>query len=194
LKEYALAELERCSKLPLMKGLKLHFGNSGVELRNPEHVKKVQRVFAAADALRMPIVVHLWTLNPRYGGEDARIFLDKVLPEAAHVTVQIAHLAGGGRSTPAAMQVYADAIARHDLRTQHVYFDVATSTEGENSEGLNKDAEFIRQVGPQRVLYGTDTSPPNPPARVSWAMFRALVPLTDDEFRTIASNVLEYLH
>jgi predicted TIM-barrel fold metal-dependent hydrolase len=49
----------------------------------------------------------------------------------------------------------------------------------------------IRQVGPQRVLYGTDLGPPA--ARQSWAHFRAVVPLTDEEFKTIAGNVAPYL-
>src|SRR5258708_28762811 len=38
LREYAIAELERCAKNPnLRHGLKLHFANSQVDLRNPEH-------------------------------------------------------------------------------------------------------------------------------------------------------------
>src|SRR5215212_1052620 len=35
LKDYALAELERCSKIPSLKrGIKLHFGNSAVQMEN----------------------------------------------------------------------------------------------------------------------------------------------------------------
>lgn len=45
LKDYALDELNRCAKMPNMKGLKLHFGNSGVDLLNPQHVEKVIQVF-----------------------------------------------------------------------------------------------------------------------------------------------------
>src|SRR6478672_4839824 len=37
LRDGALDELERCLHLPGMKGIKLHFGNAGVSLRNPAH-------------------------------------------------------------------------------------------------------------------------------------------------------------
>jgi uncharacterized protein len=193
LKEYAIAELQRCIKLPGMIGLKLHFGNSRIELRNPEHVEKVRAVFAAANRLRVPILAHLWTLNPNYGREDAQLFLDKVLPAAPDIVVQIAHLAGGGTSTLSALSVYADAIAAGDRRTRNLYFDVATSTNGETAENLREDAKLIRKIGVKRILYGTDTSPPRPPARVSWGIFRGQMPLTDEEFKIIASNLLPFL-
>lgn len=193
LRDYAIQELDRCRDVLHLRGLKLHFGNSRVELRNPEHLEKVRRVFAAANARRTPIVVHLWTLNKDYGREDAEIFLNKVLPEAPDITIQIAHMAGGGNSTPAALSVYADAIAANDRRTRNLYFDVATLTRGQTAEGLRADAMLMRRIGLKRILYGTDTAPPNPPARISWANFRGLMPLTDDEIRTIAGNVAPYL-
>lgn len=193
LKDYALEELDRCRNVLRLKGLKLHFGNSRVELRNPEHVEKVRRVFAAANARRVPIVVHLWTLSKEYGREDAEIFLGKILPAAPDITIQIAHMAGGGNSTPAALAVYADAIAKGDPRAKNLFFDVATLTRNQSAEALKQDAEFMRKIGLRRILYGTDTSPPNPPARVSWANFRGLMPLTDEEFKVVASNVAPYL-
>ena len=49
LKAYALDEIARCSRDPrLQRGLKLHFGNSDVDLDNPENVAQVRNVFAAA--------------------------------------------------------------------------------------------------------------------------------------------------
>lgn len=193
LKDYALEELERCRAVLRLKGLKLHFGNSRVDLRNAEHLEKVRRVFAAANAGRVPVVAHVWTLSRSYGREDAEIFLNKVLPAAPDITVQIAHMAGGGNSTPAALAVYADALAARDPRARNLYFDVATLTRGQTAEALRADAALMRRIGLRRILYGTDTAPPNPPARVSWALFRGLMPFTDDEFRTIAGNVAPYL-
>ncbi|HKQ52200.1 MAG TPA: amidohydrolase family protein [Pyrinomonadaceae bacterium] len=195
LKGYALKELDRCRSVLHLAGLKLHLGNSRVDVRKPEHAEKLRQVFRAANERKVPVVIHLWT-NPAYeteGGEHAKVFLAQILPEAPDITVQIAHMAGGGRATPAAMEVFADAIAANDPRTKNLYFDVATLTAGETAEGLKRDAAFIRKVGVRRILYGTDTAPPNPPARVSWGLFRGLVPLTDDEFRIIASNVAPYL-
>ncbi len=193
LKDYALQELDRCAGMPQVKGLKLHFANSGVDVRNPEHVEKLRRVFAAANARRLAIVAHLWVGADRtYGREHAEIFLKQILPAAPDVTVQIAHFAGGGPGyTDEALAVYAEAIAAGDPRTKNLYFDVATVADGQPDTVLRKLAERIRQMGPTRVLFGTDLGPP--PARQSWANFRIVVPLTEDEFKTIAGNVAPYL-
>ena len=127
----------------------MQFGNSGVDLRKPEHLEKVRQVFRAANQLRMPIVAHLWT-NPEYeteGGQHAKIFLEQLLPEAPDITIQIAHLAGGGRSTDVALAVFADATAANNPLTKNLYFDVATSTVGQSKAGLQKDADWMRQIG-----------------------------------------------
>ncbi len=191
LKDYALQEIDRCAKIPLVKGIKLHFGNSGVDVRNPEHVEKLRKVFAAINGHHLAIVAHLWTLDKGYGREDAQIFLDKLLPAAPDVPVQIAHFAGGGPGyTDEALAVYADAITAGDPRTKNLYFDVATVADEQPAEVLRTFARRIRQVGLQRVLFGTDLGPPMP--RQSWLIFRTTVPLTDDEFKIIAGNVAPY--
>jgi predicted TIM-barrel fold metal-dependent hydrolase len=193
LKDYALQEIDRCAKLPHVKGIKLHFGNSEVDVRNPEHVEKVRRVFAAANERRLAIVAHLWVGHDKtYGRKHAELFLNQLLPAAPDVPVQIAHFAGGGPGyTDEALEVYAEAIAAGDPRTKNLYFDIATVADGQNDEVLRTFAKRIRQVGPHRVLYGTDLAPP--PARHSWLTFRTTVPLTDEEMRTIAGNVAPYL-
>jgi len=60
------------------------------------------------------------------------------------------------------------------------------------------DARFIadrlRQIGLQRVLYGSDMAiSGNPTARQGWGAFRAMLPLTEAEFKTIAANVAPYM-
>lgn len=192
LKDYALEELERCAKIPHVKGLKLHFGNSEVDVRNPQHVEKVRRVFAAANERRLAIVAHLWVLEETYGRQHAEIFLSQILPAAPDIPVQIAHFAGGGPGyTDEALEVYAEALAAGDPRTKNLYFDIATVADGQSEEVLQKFAERMRQVGLNRVLYGTDAGPPT--ARQSWRNFRTTVPLTEEEIRTIAGNVAPYL-
>jgi ketosteroid isomerase-like protein len=61
IKDYALGELERCVKSGSFKGLKLHFGNSGVDVLNPQHAEKVRAVFRLANEKRFPVLVHLWS-------------------------------------------------------------------------------------------------------------------------------------
>lgn len=191
LKDYALEELDRCAKLPQVKGLKLHFANSDVEVENPQHLEKVRRIFAAANERRLAIVAHLWT-GESYGRKEAEIFLSQILPAAPDITVQIAHFAGGGPGyTDDALEVFAEAIAAGDPRTKNLYFDVATVADGQSDEVLQTFAQRIRQVGLHRVLYGTDAAPPT--ARQSWRTSRTTVPLTEEELRTIAGNVAPYL-
>ena len=138
----------------------------------------------------MAIVAHLWT-NPSYGRAEAEIFLDQILPHAPDVPVQIPHMAGGGPGfTDSALEVFAEAIQRRDGRTRNLYFDVATVAEDQPVDQLVLLAHRIRQIGVDRVLFGTDTStPPRPTPRQSWATFRGYVPLTDAEFARIAANV-----
>ena len=100
LRDYALREIDRCSRDPnLQTGLKLHFGNSDVNLDIDEHVERTKAVFAAANGHGMSIVVHAHANidhNRPYGANQARAFLERLLPAAPDITVQIAHLAGGG--------------------------------------------------------------------------------------------------
>jgi len=204
LKGYALQELARCSKDPnLHYGLKLHFGNSVVDYHNPQHIEQLRRVFRAANDYKMAIVVHMRASISRklpYGKEEARIFLNEILPAAPDVTVQIAHLtgsAGYSASDPPvdeALAVFAEAIEKHDPRTKRLLFDVTTNVGLDISpEQANLIAKRIRQLGVGRVLYGSDAAAGgNLPPRQGWAAFRQL-PLTDAEFRTIANNVAPYM-
>jgi predicted TIM-barrel fold metal-dependent hydrolase len=203
LKDYALDEIARCAKDPNLRyGLKLHFGNSAVDYHNPQHIEQLKRVFAAANAHRMAIVVHMrasLTAKLRYGREEAAIFLNEVLPAAPDAVIQIAHLAGAGApGDPAADQaldVFIEAIAKGDPRATRLYFDVTGvwPTAKTTAEEAAVIAGRIRQLGVQRILYGSDAATGgNLTPREGWAAFRKL-PLTDAEFRTIASNVPPYL-
>jgi predicted TIM-barrel fold metal-dependent hydrolase len=201
LKPYALDELARCSRDPqLHYGLKLHFGNSDVDLDNPQDVAQVKRVFQAANRYRMPIVVHMHTSidnHRRYGAAQARVFVSELLPAAPNVAVQIAHLGGAGgfdAETQAALGVFIDGIAGHDRRMKNVWFDASVLLPSSTpAEDLQRIAAAIRRIGVGRVLYGSDsaTSPETSPEAL-WAAFRRL-PLTDAELLAIANNVAPYM-
>jgi predicted TIM-barrel fold metal-dependent hydrolase len=198
LKPYALQELARCAKMPTVKGVKLHFGNSGIDVQKPEHLEPVRRFFRAANEHRLAIVAHLWFSGGSYGPEHSRIFLEQVLPEAPDITVQIAHLAGAGPGygPDEALAVFAEAMAAGDPRTRNLYFDTASNvTEDESPETCALIAKRLRQLGLERVLYGSDLSvgTTNPPPAAAWATTRRRLPLTDEELRTLANNVPPYL-
>jgi predicted TIM-barrel fold metal-dependent hydrolase len=203
LKDYALDELARCARSPnLNHGIKLHFGNSDVQLQNPVHAARLRQVFGAANALHMAIVVHMRASISRqrpYGAAQARVFLEQLLPAAPDVTVQVAHLAGTGPGyddppSDEAMAVLAEAVERHDARTRQLWFDVATVADANISPAnAAKVAHRIRQVGVDRILYGSDAAlGDNLRPREGWVAFRRL-PLSDDEFARIAGNVAPYL-
>src|SRR4030095_13998577 len=117
----------------------------------------------AANDRRMAIVVHMRTSisnRRKYGADAAQVFLNELLPAAPEVPVQIAHLAGAGSYdaiTDAALNVFAEAIGRHDARMRNVWFDVAGVVQpAMSSDTAQLVARRIRQLGLERVLYGSD--------------------------------------
>jgi predicted TIM-barrel fold metal-dependent hydrolase len=202
LKDYALTEIARCTKDPYLHyGLKLHFGNSDVDLDQPREVAQVRAVFKAADEHGMAIVVHMHSSVTRkrpYGATEARIFLNEILPAAPHVSIQIAHLAGSGSyddpGADEALSVFIDAIAKHDPRMTHVYFDISgVAGLGHWQDKMDLIATRIRQVGLKRVLWGSDGAfgggmTPEQGLRA----FQEL-PLSKSEFQTICGNVTPYM-
>ena len=197
LREAALAEIERCLGLPGMRGIKQHFGNAGVSLRDPAHVTRMVQVFALASRLRAPVLVHMRARGgANYGAEDARVFLDNLVPAAPFTDIIVAHLGYTGPGYPAedsVMAVFGAAAERLDPRMRNVYFDVATNVHAETTpQAAAAIAARIRQVGLSRVLYGSDLNPPGGSISSGWEIFRNKLPLTEAELRTIASNVLRF--
>ena len=201
LRDYALQELARCAQDPQLRyGVKMHFGNSDVDMDNPEHVKRLRQVFREADRRRMAIVVHMRSSVTRerpYGAKEARVFVQEVLPAAPHVPVQIAHLSGaGGYDDPAidqALGVFIDAIAKHDQRMKHVYFDISgIAGIGQWKEKGELIAARVRQLGFARVLYGSDGAIPGNSPREYWTRFRQL-PFSEAEFKSIEGNIAPYM-
>jgi len=199
LKDYALEELDRCTKNPNFKGLKLHIGNSRVEVLNPEHIEKLRAVFRAANEKRFPILVHLRASGggSNYRRPHAEAFLNQVLPVAPDIPIVIAHMAatGPGYDHDDVFEVYANAAEKRDPRMKNVYVDVASAAIQETPpETLELIAKRLRQFGLQRVLFGSDRSVDfgNEPPKTAWESFRRL-PLTEKEFKTVAQNVAPYM-
>jgi predicted TIM-barrel fold metal-dependent hydrolase len=198
IKDYAVQEVRRCARELRMKGLKLHFRSSRVNVLDPEHLEKVRRVFRTANELGLAIVVHT-NVRP-YGREQAEVFLKELLPAASRVPVQIAHFWGGNEFSPAALGVFADAVAAGDPRTRNLYFDLteveaAAAVSSDPSETMRAIARRIRQIGLKRILYGSDAAATAdaPPTSLRWARLRHKLPLTNEELRVVADNVAPYM-
>lgn len=198
LKDYAEQEVRRCARELRMKGVKIHFRSSRVNVLNPEHREKVRRVFQTANELGLAIVVHT-NVNP-YGQEQAEAFLKELLPAAPNVVVQIAHLWGGNEFVPSALKVFADALAAGDPRTKNMYFDMteieaAAAITSDPGKTMQEIARFMRQIGLKRILYGSDAAATSdaPPTSLRWARLRGKLPLTNNELRIVANNVAPYM-
>ena len=90
------------------------------------------------------------------------------------------------------MSVFIGAISAGDARTKLLWFDVTSIALGNPTpERARLIATRIRQIGLQRVVYGSDAAISNNSPSEAWAAFRRL-PLTPEEFRVIARNVASY--
>lgn len=208
LADYALQEIERCAGDERLTGLKLHLANSGVDLRNPEHVERLGRVFSRADDLGQPVIIHLRTRNEAYGARDARIFIEQVLARAPGVVVQVAHLGGWSgmdEATRAVVDVFASAMEQdEDGALDEVFFDTAETVIPESRAGGRKTlikrvrklnrrtADAIQQLGPDRVIFGSDWVAPGEIEPVAGAFVNEL-PLPADMISNLADNRAPYL-
>jgi uncharacterized protein len=199
LKDYALEEIARCGTDPRLRvGLKLHFGNSDVNLTDPQHAARLREVFALANRQRMAIVVHARTTISKqrpYHAGHARAFLT-LLEAAPDVPVQIAHLAGSGSYDRAGQDevvgVFVDAIAAKDPRVARLWFDVSgVALLGTWPAPAARVAERLRQIGLDRIVWGADGATSMPPAQ-AWKGFTE-TPLTPAELERIRTNVAPYL-
>ena len=204
LSAYALKEIERCAEYHSVSGIKLHLANSAVDLRNEEHRKKLGRVFEAADSHGLAIVIHLWTRNPDYGRKDVNLFIDEVLSRAPNIHVQIAHLGGPGtfnEATDRASAAFASAITNDHSSMDKVWFDLAavpaypggakSKEEQEKIQKTNRKIEQrIRQIGTDRILWGTDWIA-GPTER--YVKRIKSIPLSTKIMEAIASNSAPYL-
>lgn len=180
-KDYAVAELERCSKNKAFTGVKLHFGTSPVDLTDPEHLAKTRRVFEAANRLRLPLLVHT-SGSPDWGREQAGIFLKELVAAAPNVQVVVAHLWGGAFYNEPALGVFADAISSGNPAAQNLYFETA-SVYGDE-EMMKTLVRRMRQIGLHRIYFGSDEPPED-----GWDNFSRRMPLTKDEMKAFAANV-----
>jgi predicted TIM-barrel fold metal-dependent hydrolase len=199
----ALSEIRYWGERGGAVGLKLHFGNSDVNLRSPGTVPTLKAVFREAALAHLAIVVHLESRADDYGAEDVKIFLRDILPEARGVPVQVAHAAGGGGTTTHTLQAlaaFAEAIQRDPDGTRNLFFDLAMVPEAMNNtskapvavEDLETLKTLMRQIGLKRFVMASD-----------WSLgldldhyFReeaATLELSDIEWASLAANVAPYV-
>jgi predicted TIM-barrel fold metal-dependent hydrolase len=208
LTDYALDEIGRCAAAPHLDGLKLHLANSDVDLRDSTDVQRLAAVFAVANRLQLPIVIHLWTRHPDYGRPDAETFIREVLTEAPDVPVQVAHLGGAGLfddATEGALEAFHEAIQNGAaILDDDVFFDLGAVTmdpeaalaRGDTAraqrfrQASQRVARWIERIGVERVVFGSDYFAREPATYVE--TIRSL-PLDESTLRDLFDNAAPYL-
>lgn len=177
LMDFAIAEVERCAKIPSVAGIKVHFANAGIHLDNPEHREKVRKLVAAVNKARLALVAHIRPIG-NYKRVDVENFIKEILPAAPDIPVQIAHAANG----PEALTVFAEAIEAGNPAVKNVIFDWGGAP-----------PELLRRIGLNRIFFGTDmVRETGDTMLIHWDRIRK-TSLTDDELRDIADNVPPYI-
>lgn len=187
LRDYALAELERCAASGRFRGVKLHFNAAQLKFGDPDEVARARRVMEAANRHRLPMIVHVRP-GAKYGREEAEAFLRHLVAAAPDVPIQIAHLWGGETFSAEALEVYAKAVAERDPIVRNLYFDISGATHYAQADEMPRIAALIRRIGIGRILYGSDA-----PIAATWQALVTKLPLTEAEFRAIAGNVAPYM-
>jgi len=192
LRDYAAEEVRYCIQVQGLRGLKLHFADSGVDLLNPDHRRRLRPVFRAASSLHIPIVIHVDTGSTQHDPREVGYLLD-LAADAPDSPIQIAHLGGNGPGLDAEWRLngFEQAVAAGDRRMHNIYFDVSSVvTAASSPDDLTTVAAHLRRLGLNRILFGSDRSGSrNDPPGEAWRAFRRL-PLTDAEFATVANNSL----
>lgn len=206
LADYALDEIERLADRGAFTGLKLHLGNSDVDLRNPDHVDRLRKVFARANERELAVAIHLGGRSDSFGAPDVEAFLGEILPAAPDVPVQVAHMGGPGGLGPearAAAETFAAALEEHPERTRNLLFDFSgvphpthlargDSTLLRRIEELNRAfVETARELGFDRLVFGSDYPAASIPRYLQG--LREDLPLSDEEFRDLVDDAAPYL-
>lgn len=156
----ALREITAWRSDPAAAGVKLHLTNSGVDLRDPQHVIQLKAVFRAAADAGFAIMIHMRTGAPDYGRRDAETFIREVLPEAGEAPVIVAHAAGWGgvdAQTLGALGAFADALATDPAVGRRLWFDMAQVYRPEvGAADRAALSALVRRIGPGRFLAASD--------------------------------------
>jgi predicted TIM-barrel fold metal-dependent hydrolase len=196
-RDYAIEEIDRCVKDLGLKGLKLHFTNSNVDLRDPEHLAKLQKVLAHADELGLPVLIHFLSRNPEFGYGDATILMDEIVSQHPGLKVSMAHLGCGGfyDKTIDVLTGFIDWFEAHpDFPRENFVMDIAAViSDGSKpltlpitEEQAQTVTALIRRWGVERTLFATDWPIFEPLEYVE--MLKRKTFLTEEELNTILSN------
>ncbi|MCP1727050.1 putative TIM-barrel fold metal-dependent hydrolase [Natronospira proteinivora] len=165
IRDYSLKEIQRCAGMDVT-GIKMHMANSGVDLDNPRHWASLEAAFREANARGLAIVIHYRPRNGGYGAAEAERFMTSLMPLASDVTVQLAHMGGGGiidTATMSAIRRFAQDLDDYP----NLYFDISAAWAREQDVPASVErierhrnrrnvARAVEWLGTDRILFGSD--------------------------------------
>ena len=193
-REYALEEVKRCIELLNMRGVKLHFANSDIRLRDQEHRHHVFEVLRYAAGRNISVVAHIHNeLLEASGAREMQILIAELVEPLPTLRISIAHLGwGGGAGARAqkALEILASTVRRRPLVAGQLWADFSgvllTSAfpplQSMSSAEQASIGSVMRAWGADRLLWGSDTIPE------ALKQSRAVWPLSDEEWEIVAAN------
>jgi predicted TIM-barrel fold metal-dependent hydrolase len=190
----ALDEVRYWSRDGRLKGLKMHFANSDVNLHDPEQVSQIAAVVGLAGEKGLPINIHLST-GKGFGAEETEIFTRDIMPRAGEAWVQLCHASGFGNADElmfSNLQVFAAHIAAHDPITRHVIFDLASViTPTTSAQDAARLVALMRKIGLSRFVVGSDYDGTTP--KKTDELDREKLPLSAQEWRSVVRNCVPWV-
>jgi len=198
LKDYALEEMERCRQDLKMQGLKLHFTNSGVDIRQEEHRNKVKSVLAQAARLNSPVLIHFRSRRPDFGKLDAEIFVKDIFTGIPNLRIQMAHMGSWGGYDDHTVEIFNAFVDALDecpgAERDNFYFDISAVVldkpimfmQPPTQEQLESIVTQLRRYGMDHILFGSDWFACKPGDYRDHLLKK--LPLTPQEFETLFRN------
>lgn len=195
LKPYALDELDRCAVGLHMRGLKLHFWNSAVNLRDARHAERIREVFGRAASHDLAIMLHFYNGGIEdFGSRDATILAADVLADFPDLRICFAHFLGAGNYADVVGDIV-DAMMRvtsddSSISRDRWFLDLSAifSREprgrfaGVTDAQLTRLGTQMREWGLDNILWGSDN-------REDYlGVTRDMWPLGADELRRVLAN------
>ena len=193
-RSYALAEVTRCVEDGNARGLKLHFWNSNVSLREPRDLEAVERLLEYCAAREVPVLMHVFNGEVEdFGAADVALLAEVAAPRSG-LRLCLAHLGGAGGYDAQVAEVV-DALVAHrtagSFNAERTWLDLSAVFDDETSEngsllplagGRRRLAAQLRRWGPSRLLWGSDNEPDYLRAtRQAW-------PLGEEEWQRVAEH------
>ena len=142
----------------------------------------------------LPVVIHLRNRNPDYGYDEAALFIRDIAAQSPNVMLQLAHIGGWGdydAQTDGAIRAFLDAIEKGALDRSRVWFDLAAVVLPESPGSYASLPERMRDIGFDRLLFGTDWDEFEPLAYRE--MLRRTLSLSEGEWDELFGNEAPYL-